>query len=857
MRIKGGRQQQQENINERDIKGKRHYAILDCCSSCMNATSSLLFPDSSPFHVLDPVPARLLANNDLDSGGDTDISSSCSSNALLDCVRGALKNTGIVTADPYHNLCGSNNGASFAVLQYMTPNLHNYGAYALACTALYCEQRGYRLLLYNDTDVLALVNVAAQESLSLEYDDVQDPRRDQRWTKVWLLHDNMRRILRDTEEVSRTCVESGAEGANYLVWMDSDLIVLDMHTSLARYTLSFPQAHLIISHDFKAEHGLVNSGFFIMRVSEWSLAFLKKWWGNATDRSRMADQGVFTAIYEELTAANRGQRRRGAESPCMQGGVCDISWNIEEIITILEPHALNSQFPAWYLLHNSHQVLHLAGVLDVYRRVVFRAALRTICDTINAAHNSYIDEAPRVPRGLVQNQYQYPHQLNLNRSQLWVLLRETRQALISRIQHIQQIRMNDPKVPVSEDLLRYMREQVQSARQLGYAPHDSAQRKAERSMWMSVSRLLDPNVDENKHQGSINWENVVIQETRIVTTLLLWVSDAWEARSRYSPQLPASEKEEYGVERHWKQERLLYLQEAIDSTFQLLDHIRGVPVAQRDLATPFLQPLHSSTSPSSSSAYFNFYSDTVARVKALSESIQDITIGDDDCDGEDKCETLKDNVVDEMSKGEKRLLRLCESSSEVEEEGEEAVGGDTFSSRSLLWSHRSSVLQALHYYQYKLNEYDACLLEHAQKRQLTDRRIVLLERALRHLECISGSIISTNSGGTIASDTHGPPRIHSMGDWWDLAALSMERQAEAVVVMLALAESLCNNEKTEKMNPARATARSKGLALATRGNRLLFSLWVDRTAPAEVKELLLHATELMKSCGVESVPLNE
>ena len=204
----------------------------------------------------------------------------------------------------------------------MTPNLRSYGAYAYACTAVYCAERGYKLLLQDPAGLRALytasstVSASASASASVSasasgpadrnsrdkrteemrppllYDDLGDEGRDQRWTKVWLLHQAVTDRL-----ASGRCTGTGTGTGQecYLVWMDSDLIAVDMHLRLERYTASFPHAGLLASRDFKQEHGVINSGFLIVRVGPWAERCLRAWW-TQYPRQQWSDQGAFSRL---------------------------------------------------------------------------------------------------------------------------------------------------------------------------------------------------------------------------------------------------------------------------------------------------------------------------------------------------------------------------------------------------------------------------------------------------------------------------------------------------------------------------------------------------------------------------------
>ena len=239
---------------------------------------------------------------------------------------------------------GGNNSVNlsskFLVVQYMTEHIFDYGTYAVACTAWWSQLQGYGLDFFTQQKVESVVASASTDLLSNEV--AQEP--DHRWQKVWLLHYSLQRAL-----------SNNTNKLEYIVWIDSDLVVLDPSMRLERLCRSFPDSDLLVSKDFRPEHGLMNSGFMIFKVSPWSLSFLEAWWSNH-DRASVSDQGAFGKMW----ATN--------------------IFSVRSHTVLLEPHVLNSEFPAWFTLQQDHQVLHLAGTHNELRSVIFRSVLDKLCN---------------------------------------------------------------------------------------------------------------------------------------------------------------------------------------------------------------------------------------------------------------------------------------------------------------------------------------------------------------------------------------------------------------------------------------------------------------------------------------------
>ena len=131
---------------------------------------------------------------------------------------------------------------------------------------------------------------------------------------------------------------------DYFVWIDADMIMLDMGAKIEEIGLQYSNAHVIMSRDViqnrdkKADvpEGLINSGYILVQNSPSARKIMYEWWNNF-ERNRMSDQSAFLLLYNAMTIDERAK------------------------IRILRPDALNSAFPAWMNQHPGNQFLHLAG----------------------------------------------------------------------------------------------------------------------------------------------------------------------------------------------------------------------------------------------------------------------------------------------------------------------------------------------------------------------------------------------------------------------------------------------------------------------------------------------------------------
>ena len=102
--------------------------------------------------------------------------------------------------------------------------------------------------------------VFTSPELGFEYDSY-----DQRWNKVRILYELLKSNI-----------------SEYLIWLDSDLIVLDLDMRIEDIVKNNPTAYLIISRDADPDdiYSVANTGFIILKSSEKTLDFLNDWWSN-------------------------------------------------------------------------------------------------------------------------------------------------------------------------------------------------------------------------------------------------------------------------------------------------------------------------------------------------------------------------------------------------------------------------------------------------------------------------------------------------------------------------------------------------------------------------------------------------
>lgn len=250
---------------------------------------------------------------------------SSSSSSLYECVK----------RQSTYAQAGSD--SAVRLLTFVSDGIVHYAAYAVGVNAAYAEHNSYK------------------------FDIVGHPERpkmeeDARWNKVRLLW----------EAVNESLIASTSERQAYVVWLDADLVVLDISMRIELVAAQNPKADIIMSRDIARADFVSNSGFVIVRASEWSASFLQKWW-SAYDRKRCCDQNAFSWLYDKLDEKEK------------------------EHVALLRPDAINSDFPSWKQQKAHNQVLHLAGASShLYRRPIFELGFAEICNSVERAAASQL-----------------------------------------------------------------------------------------------------------------------------------------------------------------------------------------------------------------------------------------------------------------------------------------------------------------------------------------------------------------------------------------------------------------------------------------------------------------------------------
>jgi len=146
---------------------------------------------------------------------------------------------------------------------------------------------------------------------------------------------------------------------DYILWVDADLIILDMNFDVLDLVALHPEADILISAESAGSSTLVNSGSILVKNSQFSRKFLRSWWGSSDDRIFYSDQEQFDLLYHRL-----GEMKTN--------------------IAILPPEAMNSDPPAMTKQKGSHKILHLMGEHNEFRAHSFSSGFREICRVLQS-----------------------------------------------------------------------------------------------------------------------------------------------------------------------------------------------------------------------------------------------------------------------------------------------------------------------------------------------------------------------------------------------------------------------------------------------------------------------------------------
>eukprot|EP00600_Ochromonadales_sp_CCMP1393_P001449 CAMPEP_0174982932 /NCGR_PEP_ID=MMETSP0004_2-20121128/16820_1 /TAXON_ID=420556 /ORGANISM="Ochromonas sp., Strain CCMP1393" /LENGTH=741 /DNA_ID=CAMNT_0016235043 /DNA_START=197 /DNA_END=2422 /DNA_ORIENTATION=- len=141
---------------------------------------------------------------------------------------------------------------------------------------------------------------------------------------------------------------------DYVVWMDADLIPLDMNLRIENVVASIsPSAHIYLSKDVSSA---VNTGCIVVRNTRWAKSFIRDWLTQKNLPGVINEQMGFEAIYMKRSKAERQSK-----------------------ISILDEHILNSIASPLGKQQPHHQILHLAAESNAMRSAVFHYAASQLC----------------------------------------------------------------------------------------------------------------------------------------------------------------------------------------------------------------------------------------------------------------------------------------------------------------------------------------------------------------------------------------------------------------------------------------------------------------------------------------------
>ena len=257
---------------------------------------------------------------------------------------------------------------STIIVSYVDESILNYAQYSLSITNLYAKLHQYHHLILTPSVIVPGMPSRPSGDLNSDAEDV-------RWVKVWimlnLLNDSMYRHVR------------------HFIWMDSDIIILDLfHEFIATDGKNFlgdqdnraEHYDLILSSEHHAETGIANTGFFIVKNSNFSRLFFHLWY-HYIDHNVGHDQIGFDLLYKrfndiwKLFIVKELQNDKGK---LLHGDMPQLM----EHVKILPTNAMNSIPPAFSTIRSSDAVLHLMGEDAGYRSLVFNHASRCICNRL-------------------------------------------------------------------------------------------------------------------------------------------------------------------------------------------------------------------------------------------------------------------------------------------------------------------------------------------------------------------------------------------------------------------------------------------------------------------------------------------
>jgi len=248
--------------------------------------------------------------------------------ALLACVNSSLARNNeakLASALPMATIGAAGPSLVVAFVTRATSNIYSYAAYSLFAQAVYADEHGGYVLL---------------------------PLQEDSPTPDYTYH---RKLVPILETMERSVVK---DVVDYIVWIDADVVLLDLALRIEAIAARHPQAHLLLSADVSS---LANTGMMIIKNTPWAKRFLHKWLDERTNSQ--TDQHGFEAVYHQHVSQSKTSKKEKSGKK----------------IVFLAPDCLNSDSPPMGRQKDNSQVLHLAAETNELRQSIFKAGAKELC----------------------------------------------------------------------------------------------------------------------------------------------------------------------------------------------------------------------------------------------------------------------------------------------------------------------------------------------------------------------------------------------------------------------------------------------------------------------------------------------
>lgn len=217
-------------------------------------------------------------------------------------------------------------------------------------------QRLVRCRDFSSVQTLTFPNHAAYAAKHnykiVDASDWIDASRPPAWSKIRAVQ----RLLTDPEY-----------DCDWVVWMDADTLIMNSNIKLESLLPSDESANLVITEDHSF---LYSSGVWMMRKSDWSLAFLEEWWNSkgyvrSAGLSLSGDNAAFGHLVQQRVKSNK----EAVTQPILVPPRCNMnSFAVfvteKQLLAVQDPDQL--KLAPWYMsnqfYHQGDFIAHAAGV---------------------------------------------------------------------------------------------------------------------------------------------------------------------------------------------------------------------------------------------------------------------------------------------------------------------------------------------------------------------------------------------------------------------------------------------------------------------------------------------------------------